>query len=160
MLGITLGYTYGNRLFTSDFFTANNYNYLFNEVKPRLIFQATRNIRATLVYTYFEGQNKADLGKQKGNNQEFGAELRYNVGKQGVLNGKFSLYKVKFNGDISSPLGYDMLQGLTIGDNMVWNIGFQQRLSNNLQINFSYDGRKSEGQPVVNVGRMEARYLF
>lgn len=160
MLGITLGYTYGNRLFTSDFFTANNYNYLFNEMKPRLIFQATRNIRATLVYTYFEGKNSAELGKQIGNNQEFGAELRYNVGKQGVLNGKFSLYKVTFNGDISSPLGYDMLQGLTIGNNMVWNIGFQQRLSNNLQINFSYDGRKSEGQPVVNVGRMEARYLF
>lgn len=160
MVGVTLGYTNGNRLYTSDFFASNNYNYLFNELKPRLIFQATRNIRATVLYTYFEGQNRADLGKQNGKNQEFGAELRYNVGKQGVLNAKFSLYKVSFAGDISSPLGYDMMQGLSLGDNMVWNIGFQQRLSNNLQLNFSYDGRKSEGQPVVNVGRMEARYLF
>ncbi|MES2560552.1 MAG: hypothetical protein V4590_12480 [Bacteroidota bacterium] len=160
MLGITIGYTYGNRLYSSDFFTDNNYNYLFDELKPRLIFQASRNLRATLLYTYFEGNNRADLGNQNGNNQEFGAELRYNIGKQGVLNSKFSLYKVSFDGDISSPLGYDMLQGLTIGNNMIWNIGFQQRLSNNLQINVSYDGRKSEGQPVVNIGRMEARYLF
>lgn len=160
MLGVTMGYTYGNRLYSSDFFTDNNYNYNFNELKPRLIFQASRNLRATLLYTYFEGANRADLGKQKGNNQEFGTEIRYNIGKQGVLNSKFSLYKVTFDGDISSPLGYDMLQGLTVGNNMIWNIGFQQRLSNNLQINFSYDGRKSEDQSAVHVGRMEARYLF
>jgi hypothetical protein len=147
-------------LYSSDFFSANNYNYQFNEIKPRFIAQLSRNFRATLLYSYFEGQNKADLGKQKGKNQEFGSEIRYNIGKQGVLNGKFSLFKVAFDGDISSPLGYDMLQGLTIGDNMVWNVSFQQRLSNNLQLNINYDGRKSEGQPVVHIGRMEARYLF
>ena len=66
----------------------------------------------------------------------------------------------RFNGDFSSPLGYDMLQGLSIGDNYVWNINYQQRLANNLQITISYDGRKSENQPVINIGRMEARYLF
>jgi hypothetical protein len=70
------------------------------------------------------------------------------------------LYKVNFDGDISSPLGYDMMQGLTPGDNMVWNLSYQQRLANNLQINISYDGRKSENQPIIHIGRMEARYLF
>ncbi len=159
-LGITAGYAYGTKSYTSDFFAANNYAYNYSEIKPKLIFQATQRFRATLLYSYFEGINRADLGKQKGNNQEFGAELRYQVAKQGVLNGKVSLYQVNFNGDISSPLGYDMLQGLTIGENYIWNINYQHRLANNLQINISYDGRKSVGQPVVNIGRMEARYLF
>jgi hypothetical protein len=158
--GINLGYNYGERKYQSDFFSANNYAYVFHEIKPKLIFQVTQNLRATILYSYFEGKNRADLGKQSGTNQEAGAEVRYNVAKQGVLNGKYSLYKVAFDGDISSPLGYDMMQGLTSGDNMVWNVSYQQRLANNLQINISYDGRKSENQPIIHIGRMEARYLF
>ena len=158
--GIMMGYTLGNRSFTSDYFAPNNYQYQFYETKPRLIFQATQNLRATLLFSYFEGNNSAELGNQRGSNKEFGAEVRYNIAKQGVVNSKFSLYQVGFNGDISSPLGYDMLQGLNIGDNLIWNINYQQRLANNLQITISYDGRKSAGQPIVNIGRMEARYLF
>ncbi len=158
--GINLSYNYGDRRYQSDFFSVNNYAYIFHEIKPKLIYQVTQNLRATLLFTWFEGTNRADLGKQAGNNQEFGTELRYNVAKQGVLNGKYSLYKVNFDGDISSPLGYDMMQGLTPGNNMVWNISYQQRLANNLQINISYDGRKSESQPIIHIGRMEARYLF
>lgn len=160
MWGVTLGYNNGNRIFTSDFFVANNFNYTYNELKPRLIYQATQNFRATLVLNYFEGNNSAEYGNQKGTNKEIGTELRYNVAKQGVLNGKFSLYQVSFTGDISSPLGYDMLQGLGAGNNLIWSLNYQQRLANNLQINISYDGRKAEGQPIINIGRMEARYLF
>lgn len=159
-LGLNMGYVIGDRNYASDFFALNNFDYQFFELKPKVIYQLSQQFRITLLYNYFEGNNRADLGKQNGNNQEFGTELRYNVAKQGAINGKFSLYKVAFSGDISSPLGYDMLQGLAQGDNSVWNINYQQRLSNNLQLNISYDGRKSEGQPIIHIGRMEARYLF
>jgi hypothetical protein len=158
--GITMSYLYGNRAYTSDFFTANNYSYVFNEAKPRIIYQLTSNIRATVLYSYFIGANKAELGNETGINEEIGMELRYNAARQGVLNAKFSYFNVQYVGDISSPLGYDMMQGLTAGENMVWNISFQQRLGNNLQINVNYDGRKSGNQDIINIGRMEARYVF
>lgn len=158
--GTTVGYTFGDRGYTSDFFAENNYRYHFDEIKPKIIYQATQNLRATVLFSYFIGNNRAEYGNQKGENTEVGAELRYNVAKQGVVNSKISLFKVAFNGDLSSPLGYDMLQGLSAGDNYVWNINYQQRLANNLQITISYDGRKSQDQPIINIGRMEARYLF
>jgi hypothetical protein len=158
--GTTIGYTFGDRSYSSDFFAENNYRYHFDEIKPKIIYQATQNLRATALFSYFIANNRPELGNQRGENTEIGAELRYNVAKQGVINSKVSLYKVSFNGDLSSPLGYDMLQGLSAGDNYVWNINYQQRLANNLQITISYDGRKSENQPVINIGRMEARYLF
>jgi hypothetical protein len=158
--GITMSYQFGYRSYTSDFFTANNFSYIFNEAKPRIIYQLTSNIRATVLYSYFTGANKAELGSEKGVNQEMGLELRYNAAKQGVLNAKFSYFNVQYDGDISSPLGYDMMQGLTAGENMVWNISFQQRLGSNLQINVNYDGRKSGNQDVIHIGRMEARYVF
>ena len=119
-----------------------------------------KNLRTTFLFSYFEAANFYN-GTQTGTNREVGAEVRYNVGTTGAINGKYSLYQVIFNGEnISSPVGYDMLNGFTVGQNSVWNISFQQRIGSNLQINLTYDGRKSESANIVHVGRMEARYIF
>lgn len=159
--GLTAGYTFGTRAYYSDYFIINNYSYNFYEVRPRVIYQLSQNLRITGVFSYFEGVNRPEFGGQKGSSREYGAELRYNVSTSGVVNAKYSMYRVGFNGDnISSPVGYDMLNGFTVGQNSVWNISFQQRLGSNLQVNVSYDGRKSEGSNIIHIGRMEARYIF
>ncbi len=159
--GVNGTVNYGTRTYYSDFFSINNFSYQFYEVKPKLIYQISQNLRATLLFSYFEGKNNVEYGAQIGTNRELGGELRYNVSTTGVINGKYSLYKVSFSGDnLSSPVGYDMLNGFTVGQNAVWNINFQQRLGNNLQINLNYDGRKTAGGDIINIGRMEARYIF
>jgi hypothetical protein len=150
----------GVRIYTSNFFSANNFNYAFIEFKPRLSYQLNTRLRITALFSYFEGNNIAELGKQKSNNTEFGTEFRYSLVKQGVINAKLSSYQIKFNGDAQSQLGYDMLQGLAVGQNAVWNINYQQRLGNSLQITINYDGRSAETQRTIHIGRMEARYMF
>ena len=150
----------GQRIYTSDFFSSNNFNYSFTEFKPKLVFQLNTQLRITGFFSYFEGKNQVALGNQKAINKEFGTEIRYSLTKQGVLNARFSYYQVTFDGEAQSQLGYDMLQGLTIGQNNVWNINYQQRLGNNLQITINYDGRSAENQRTIHIGRMEARYLF
>ena len=150
----------GIRIYSSDFFSNNNFNYTFVELKPRLSYQLNTRLRLTALYGYFEGNNLAELGNQIGKNQELGGEFRYSLAKQGVLNAKLSSYQIQFNGDVQSQLGYDMLQGLAVGQNTVWNINFQQRLGNNLQITINYDGRTAETQRTIHIGRMEARYIF
>lgn len=157
---ITNGINTGQREYTSDFFSANNFNYSFYEVKPRFIYQLSSQVRITALVSYFEARNKAEFGNQTATNKEVGSELRYSLTKQGVISGKLSYFQVSFNGDAQSPLGYDILQGLVAGKNTLWNVNFQQRLGTNLQITVSYDGRSAEGQRTVHIGRMEARYLF
>ena len=158
--GTTCGFNSGTRSYYSSLFSTNDYSYTFYEVKPKLIYQMNKNFRTTFLFSYFEGTNSYN-GNQTGTNREVGGEVRYNVSTTGALNGKYSLYEVSFNGDnISSPVGYDMMNGFTVGQNSVWNISFQQRIGGNLQININYDGRKSSGANIVHVGRMEARYIF
>jgi hypothetical protein len=158
--GIALSYNLGYRTYTSDFFAINNYAYGFNEIKPKLIWQASRQLRITALFSYFEGLTTEEYGNILGANTEWGGELRYSAAKNGVINAKYSFIAVDFNGDISSPLGYDMMQGFVIGENQVWNISFQQRLSGNIQLSINYDGRKSADQNAIHIGRMEARYIF
>ena len=158
--GVSCSYNMGTRSYYSNMFFTNDYSYQFYEVKPRLIYQMNKNLRTTFLYSYFEGTNIYN-GNQTGTNREVGAEVRYNISTNGAINGKYSLYQVVFNGDnISSPVGYDMLNGFTVGQNSVWNISFQQRFGGNLQINLNYDGRRSSNANIVHVGRMEARYIF
>jgi hypothetical protein len=70
------------------------------------------------------------------------------------------LVNIAFNGDAASPLGYELMKGLLPGKNYTWNIVYQQRISSNIQMDVSYDGRKSQSSPFINIGRVMVRYLF
>ena len=151
---------FGNRSLSSQFFNSNNYDYAYNEFKPKLIYQPTSNFRTTLNYSYFEGFNKDVFGGQKGYINELGAETRYNITQVGVLSIRYSYYEVKYSGEASGNLAYDMLQGFIVGKNQLWNVSLQQRIGQSLQLNINYDGRQSGNADMIHIGRMEARYLF
>ncbi len=159
-IGFQLGLTVGTRKYFSEFYSENDFHYTFQEWKPKITYQVTRNFRLLFIYAYFEGITIPAYGNYTGTNEEKGMELRYSIPKAGAINVKFSSYMVAFNGNISSPLGYDMLSGLVIGENSLWNINYQQLIGNNVQLTFNYDGRKSENGPMVHIGKIEARYLF
>jgi len=150
----------GERYYFSQFYTENSYKYTFIEIKPKLIYQATKQIRVTLIYSEFTGTNLATYGAQKGSSREAGTELRYTFNGNGAFTLKYSSYTIAFDGNISTPLGYDMMQGLTVGRNQLWNINFQQLISNGIQLTFAYDGRLTPGSQMIHIGRMEARYIF
>ena len=45
---------------------------------------------------------------------------------------------------VVSTIGFEMLEGLQLGKNITWKLGFQKNMSNNIQISINYNGRKSE----------------
>ena len=53
-----------------------------------------------------------------------------------------------------------MLEGLEKGNNLVWNVGFEQRLSSAIQLILNYDGRKTGSDKVINTARAEVRAIF
>ena len=150
----------GERNYYSGFFTDNSYAYLYNEIKPKLQYQYRQFFRASLNYSYFDANNNYESNKDAAKVQELGAELRFSISKLGVIQLKYSFYQIDYLGNAGSNLAYEMLQGLSNGNNQIWNLNIQQRLGQNLQINFNYDGRISGSSDVIHIGRMEARYLF
>ena len=157
---INTNYNWGTRLYQSEFFTQNNYQYTFQEIKPKLSYQYLQKWRLGIDAQWLQSANLLELGGDASKVLEIGAELRYSFVKIGVLSFKYNHYQVNFKGNVNSPLAYDMLQGLSIGQNELWSLNLQQRIGQNLQINMSYEGRKSGLIPVIHTGKMEARYLF
>ncbi|MFY8021235.1 MAG: hypothetical protein ACOVP1_08565 [Bacteroidia bacterium] len=153
-------YNTGNKKYYSAFFTDNSYNFYYQEIKPKLQYQYKQYFRMGINYSYFEAVNQYELNNEQARVQELGTELRFSLSKLGAIQVKYSFYQIDFTGNASGNLAYEMLQGLSNGNNQLWNINLQQRLGSNLQINFNYDGRISGNLNTIHIGRMEARYLF
>jgi hypothetical protein len=154
------GLNQGFKRLNSDFFSENNFQYRFLETKPKLTYQLNQTWRFSINYMHSQANNLSELGGEQALVNQVGTEWRFSKPKLGVLTINYNFYEVNYDGSLNSPLAYDMLQGLSIGNNQIWTLNLQQRIGQNLQINFNYEGRKSGEIPIIHVGKMEARYLF
>jgi len=76
------------------------------------------------------------------------------------MNGEFSLYENKFDGDALTPVAFQMLEGLQPGQNMTWRLLIQKNLTDYLDININYQGRKSETSQTIHNGNIQLRAYF
>jgi hypothetical protein len=153
-------YREGLKSSSSQYFSSRDYSIDYYEAEPKLNFQPNTSFRAAVSFHYTEKQNKEELGGQKAELQDYGAEIKYNVLQKGSLNVKANYIRISFNGVQNTSLAFEMLDALKIGQNMTWGIAYQRTLSNNLQLSLTYDGRKSEGTKAIHTGGAQVRAYF
>jgi hypothetical protein len=148
----------------SDFNLTRNYYIVYKKFDNELAYQPRSNTRLTLL-----GGVAYKINTMPGGNGE--NALLYNVGTEMKLNKlskrtltttiKYIRIDSRLNGtQENSPLAYEMQEALLSGNNMTWNVVWQERLTNGLQISFSYEGRKSESVKAIHTGRMQLSALF
>ena len=87
-------------------------------------------------------------------------DLHWYLSSKSFLDGRASLVNIKFNGDANSSIAYEMLQGLNNGNNILVYLTFMHQISSTMQINLNYNGRATQGKPMIHTGGVEVRYLF
>jgi opacity protein-like surface antigen len=150
----------GSDISNSEYFPTENFDINYYQVIPKLNFQPNTSFRVTLSFTYSDKVNALADGGGSSIQDNSGIELKYNVLTKGSLTADFNYVKIAFNGDASSPLGLEILQGLNVGNNYTWSISYQCNLSGNIQLNLSYTGRDEPGSPIVNTGNASVRAFF
>ena len=90
----------------------------------------------------------------------FGTSFTYAGVKKFTMNGEVSFYQNKFVGNEFSSVGFQMLEGLQTGQNLTWRLLFQKNLTSFLDINFNYQGRKSETSQAIHTGSVQLRAYF
>jgi len=143
---------------TSEYFIRRNFNVLGPELEPSLSYQPTKLVR---IMIYCKQANRKDLLSDiTSKSLEFGSEAKYSFPGKGMAQARFSRTNLNFDGDASSPVGWEMLGGLVPGTNYVWNVGVQYSLKNNIQIGLNYEGRKPSSLKTIHTGMVQARYMF
>jgi hypothetical protein len=144
----------------------DNRNFKINQhaVEPRLIFTKGTNFRMGVGYRFSDKKNEQG-SQETSKSSSLNSDIKYNILQSTSLLAKFTYSDISFNSlDIlpnpNSPSAYIMLDGLQPGKNFLWTLDLTKRLSNNLEFNMQYEGRKPGTSRIVHIGRASIRALL
>jgi hypothetical protein len=146
-----------NELLTPAF---SNRNYDLNG------WQSTQTISFMPSYLY-----KIILGAETGNKKnrvgteivkQLGAflEARFSLKNGGYVNSKLQYNNLNYTGQLNTTISFVMLDALQPGNNLVWNVEYNKRLKNNLELQISYNGRKAGSTKLINQANMGITAAF
>lgn len=150
----------GIKLSEAEFLAGRNFEITYFDWEPKLAYQPGPTFRASVAYARSVKNNKLELGGESSSSDAITADLKYNVPNKGSLQGKLTVTDIRFDGDQNTPIAFEMQEGLRTGRNFTWGLSYQRTLSNNMQLNLSYDGRKSPDVNTIHVGNVQVRVFF
>lgn len=157
LLGFT-GKTIESELFSENY-TSKNFELKGYQLAPKISYLFSRNASWDLFYEFQDKDNKIN-DKESLQQHRVGTSFTYSSEKKFTMNGEFSLYKNDFSGDALSPVAYQMLEGLQPGQNLTWRLLLQKNLTQFLDVNVNYEGRKSEESKAIHTGSVQLRAYF
>ena len=147
-----------NKSITENF-ESRNYtldSYLAN---PKISYLLNTQTRFDVFYQYLNKENQLS-NYEVLTQQKIGFSFAYSNAQKISLNGEFNYISNDFTGNAYSPVAYQMLEGLQPGINLTWRLLLQKRITKFLDINLSYNGRKSETFKAVHTGSVQLRAYF
>jgi hypothetical protein len=144
----------------------DNRNYKIDQysVEPRTIFTRGANFRLIIGYKYSNKENQQGFNEKYSSNS-MNSEIKYNILQSTSIQAKFTYGNIQYqtsnpSNGLNSTVSYIMLDGLLPGKNFLWNLDFTRRLSNFLELNLQYEGRKPGNATTVHIGRAAIRALL
>lgn len=143
----------------SENYSSKNFELRGYQLAPKVSYLFSRNASWDLFYEFQDKKNQINAMETL-EQHRFGTSFTYNSDKKFTANGEFSLYQNDFSGDELSPVAYQMLEGLQAGQNLTWRLFLQKNLTQYLDVNVNYQGRKSEESKTIHTGSIQLRAYF
>ncbi|WP_136667835.1 hypothetical protein [Flavobacterium sp. H122] len=145
---------------TSSFnYAARNFDLKGNQSEGKIGYLFSKNASWDVFYEFQAKENTIGNFEKLGQNK-FGTSFNWVAGKQFTMNGEAAFVNNNFSGDPFSPVGFQMMEGLQKGKNGLWRLLLQKNLTQYLDINLNYQGRKSETSKAVHTGNIQLRAYF
>ena len=156
-------FSFGTELAKSDLLSENysskNFEVKSYQINPKVSYLFNKNASWDVFYEFQNKKNQIGNSEKLVQNR-FGTSFSYASEKKFTMNGEFSLYQNNFDGDAQSPVAFTMLEGLQPGKNMTWRLLLQKNLTQFLDININYQGRKTETSQTIHTGNVQLRAYF
>jgi len=143
----------------SENYETKNFEIGGYKLQPKISYLFNKNASWDIFYELQSKENQINARETLSQNR-FGTSFTYASDKKFTANGEFSLYKNDFRGDALSPVAYTMLEGLQPGQNLTWRLLLQKNLTQYLDVNLNYQGRKSETSKSIHTGSVQLRAFF
>lgn len=144
---------------SSENYASRNFEVLGYQINPKISYLFNKNASWDIFYEYQNKENQIGT-LDKLLQSRFGTSFSYASDKRFTINGEISFYQNQFTGDALSPVAFQMLEGLQPGKNSTWRLLLQKNLTEFLDININYQGRKSETSQAIHTGNVQLRAFF
>ncbi|RTZ10189.1 hypothetical protein EKM05_05335 [Flavobacterium sp. GSP27] len=143
----------------SENFPEKNYAINGYQLAPKISYLFSKSTSWDLFYELQNKKNQIGVSETLLQNR-FGTAFSYAGTKKFTMNGEVSFYQNKFEGNEFSSVGFQMLEGLQTGQNITWRLLLQKNITQFLDVNFNYQGRKSETTQAIHTGNIQLRAYF
>ncbi|MDI9255892.1 hypothetical protein [Flavobacterium sedimenticola] len=143
----------------SENYAGKNFEIQAYQCNPKISYLFNKNASWDIFYEWQNKENQMGTA-EKLTQHRFGTSFSYAGEKKITANGEFSLYDNKFTGNALLPAAFQMLEGLQPGKNLTWRLLLQKNLTQYLDININYQGRKSETSQTIHTGNVQLRAYF
>lgn len=151
--------TFNNNESISENYTSKNYNFDESSLNPKLSYLFNENSSFDMFYQYASKNNTiGDLESLK--QQKYGISFSLASSPKSAFNGELNYISNSYNGDTDTPVAYQILEGLQPGKNFTWSILAQKKLTDFLDLNLSYYGRKTESSQTIHTGSVQLKAYF
>lgn len=142
----------------NEIFSDRNFNISTNRIEPKLTYLASRKLRVRSTAAYETSKNSPD--DEKAESIEFAMNFQLRQSTKSSIQAEVTYSRIKVNEDISPSLELDFLQGLTPGNNLIWNLSIDRTIAKNLRLSMIYDGRKLGEGKMVHTGSAQIGATF
>lgn len=149
----------GNSESKSDNYASRNFELHTLDWQPKVSFLFSKNASWEIFYKNSTKNNTiGNLESLK--QQQFGTHFIWNSSKGLTSNGSIIYYNNDFKGNATSPVGFQLLEGLQVGKNITWQVSLQKSMTQYLDISLNYQGRKSSNNLAIHTGTIQLRAFF
>lgn len=142
-----------------DTFLERNYRINKNQFTSKVNFLKSKFFKMGANYQIKKMKNTLGNQEQLTANS-YGVIAQYNNGEKASFRANFNWIDNHFTGNSLSAVGYQMLEGLQNGKNYTWQILMQKSIHHFLQLNLTYQGRKSLTSKTIHIGSVQLRAIF
>lgn len=143
---------------TSVDFINRNFNIISKKINPSIRFLKDEFSTIETKYTYRNEHN--DLGLENLQSHDFGLEYNYNNANKGSIIANINIIENDYKGPINTSASYRILEGLQPDRNYTWSFIIQKKLSQLLDLNINYNGRKNLTSNTIHTGSIQLRANF
>lgn len=147
------------RSYDSELFPQRNIDLLSNTLKPSLRLRLSRYFELSTAYSYTDNRQRIN-NMESACNHEVEIDASYRKSSSLFITANVQYVQVDYTGEEGSIVEFDILQGLKDGSNLIWQSLFTKRLSNNIDLSFSYQGRKNQFSKTVHRASIQAKATF
>ncbi len=87
-------------------------------------------------------------------------EATYRMKQLGTIDLRMQYINILYSGSEVGSIAYEMLDGLTKGHNFLWNLTYQTKLFEYLQLNLQYEGRFTNDRKLIHTGFLQLKAFF